>query len=121
MHLAVFVAAYWSAFLLRFGFDVPQDQVEIFTSSLGWVIGIQFGVFCLLGLFHGWWRYVTFADFATLVYASFISLCALTKATYFIQRTDLIPRGVLGINFMMTIGMLGTLRASWRMFREVFQ
>lgn len=121
MHLAVFVAAYWSAFLLRFGFDVPQNQIEIFLSSLAWVVGIQLGVFCLLGLFHGWWRYVTFADFATLGYASFLSLCALTTATYFIQPTNLVPRGVLGINFMLIIGMLGAFRASWRMFREVFQ
>lgn len=121
MHLAIFVAAYWAAFLMRFGFDVEQKYLEIFLFSVGWVVGIQMGIFCLLGLFHGWWRYVTFADFAFLVYASFISLCTLTTATYFIQPTYSIPRGVLGINFMLIIGMLGTLRASWRMFREVFQ
>ena len=121
MHLIVFVAAYWAAFLLRFGFHVPADYVAIYLASLTWVVGIQLAIFCVLGLFHGWWRYVTFADFAALVYASFISLCALTMATYFIQPTYLIPRGVLGINFMLIIGMLGALRASWRMFREVFQ
>ena len=121
MHLVVFVAAYWGAYLLRFDFDIPSNSLSLYLSSLGWVVGIQLAVFYLLGQFHGWWRYVTFADFAALIYVSFISLCALTTATYFIQPEKFIPRGVLGIDFMLIVGLLGALRASWRMFREIFR
>ena len=121
MHLVVFMAAYWGAYLLRFDFDISPNSLSLYLSSLGWVIGIQLAVFCLLGQFHGWWRYVTFADFAALIYAALISLCMLSSATYFIQPARLIPRGVLGIDFMLIVGMLGALRASWRMFREIFR
>ena len=46
----------------------------LFWSTLAWVIGLKLLVFCLLAQFHGWWRYVTFADLAALLRATIISL-----------------------------------------------
>ncbi|MBN1394773.1 MAG: polysaccharide biosynthesis protein [Pirellulales bacterium] len=120
MHLVVFAAAYWGAYLLRFGFVVSTETFTQFIVSVGWVIGIQLAVFGISGQFYGWWRYVTFADFAALLYASSIAFFAVTTVSYFIPGVH-IPRGVLGIDFMLMVGMLCSLRASWRMFREVFQ
>ena len=66
-HELVFVVAYWLAFVLRFSESrVPTESLAqylpLFWDTVGWVVGLQLLVFWLLGQFHGWWRYVTFAD-----------------------------------------------------------
>lgn len=66
VHLLVFAAAYWSAFVLRLDLPLPQADAALFWSSVGWVVGLQLLVFCFLGQFQGWWQYVTFADLANL-------------------------------------------------------
>ena len=42
-HAAVFTAAYWVAYLLRFDFSMPTDPNELahFCSTLGWVVGLN--------------------------------------------------------------------------------
>ncbi len=121
MHLVVFVAAYWSSYLLRFDFNIPPDATILHLSTLGWVVSIQLGVYCLLGQFRGWWRYVTFADFVALLIASTLSLFVLAAVNFFFRLPTQIPRGVLVIDFMLIVGILGALRSSWRMFREIFR
>ena len=117
-HAVIFAAAYWSAFLLRFDFSVSDQDFAIFRSTWGCAVGIQLMVFGLLGQFHGWWRYVTFADLIALLRASVVSLIVLASANYFFYLP--IPRGVIALDGILMVVMFGTVRASWRMFREVF-
>ena len=118
-HAVVFAGVYWLAYLLRFDFDVPAEYMTTFWSSVAWVIGLKLLVFCLLSQFHGWWRYVTFADLAALLRAATVSLFLLAAANFFMRLH--ISRGVLILDFIMTVGVLSTVRASWRMSREVLQ
>jgi len=117
-HAVIFAAAYWSAFLLRFDLAVPDKDFGIFVSTLGWAVGTQLLIFALLGQFHGWWRYVTFADLTALLRASAVSLVVLASMDYFFQLR--IPRSVPPLDAILIVAMLGAVRASWRMFREVF-
>ena len=117
-HAGVFAAAYWSAYLLRFDFVVLGKNLDAFSSTLGWAVGTQLLVFGLLGQFHGWWRYVTFADLVALLRAAAVSLVALASVNYFFQLP--IPRGIPLLDVILMVVMLGAVRASWRMFREVF-
>jgi FlaA1/EpsC-like NDP-sugar epimerase len=117
-HVVVFTAAYWSAYLLRFDFVVRDGNFETFRSTVGWAVCTQLLVFALLGQFHGWWRYVTFADLVALLRAAVVSLVALASINYFFQLS--IPRSVPLLDTIIMISMLGAVRASWRMFREVF-
>ncbi|MEN6457571.1 MAG: nucleoside-diphosphate sugar epimerase/dehydratase [Thermoguttaceae bacterium] len=121
MHVAVFAAAYFAAFLIRFEFSLSTQNSDLFFRSLGRVAGIQLAIFLLLGHLHGWWRYVTFADLTALLRASTISVCAVATVNFFFPLSEQIPRSVLVLDWLLMIGMLGALRASWRMFREVFR
>jgi FlaA1/EpsC-like NDP-sugar epimerase len=120
-HAAVFVLAYWLAYYLRFGLTLSSESLGLWWSSLGWVVGLQLLVFCLLGQFHGWWRYVTFADLTALLRASALSLCVLVATNYFFQLLLQLPRGVLLLDCILIILMLGAVRASWRMLQEMLQ
>ncbi len=121
MHLAVFAAAYWLANLIRFEFAIPPESASLFWSSLPRVAGLQLLIFFLLGHLHGWWRYVTFADLTALLRALTVSLFVLATANFFFPLSQQIPRSVLILDWMLVVGMLGAMRASWRMFREVFR
>ncbi len=83
MHAAVFGVGYWLAYLLRFDFAIPPDFMSIFWLTLCWVIGLKLLVFCLLGQFRGWWRYVTFADLTALFRAAALSLLVLARLNFF--------------------------------------
>jgi FlaA1/EpsC-like NDP-sugar epimerase len=120
-HAALFTGIYWSAYLLRFDFSVPEEDVAFYWNTLSWVLALKLAIFYLAGDFYGWWRYVTFADLAALVRAAFFSLCALVIVIYFFQHSSSIPpRLILPYDFILTILILGSLRASWRMFSEQF-
>ena len=110
---------YWLAYLLRFDFAIPSTFMEVFWITLPWVIGLKLLIFCLAGQFRGWWRYVTFADLTALFRACALSLLLLGTANFFIASRDPIPKSVVILDCIMTIALLGMVRASWRMFREV--
>jgi FlaA1/EpsC-like NDP-sugar epimerase len=119
VHGLVFAGAYWLAYFARLDFAASDLDVGVFWSTLGWVVGLKLVVFCLLGQFRGWWRYVTFADLTALLRAAVVSLLVLAAANYFGRLP--IPRGVPILDLLMTIVVIGAVRASWRMSREVLQ
>ena len=66
-HLALFGVIYWMAYQLRFGFEEwSASVVDYFWTSLLWVLAVKLLIFYVSGHYHGWWRYVTFADLAAL-------------------------------------------------------
>jgi FlaA1/EpsC-like NDP-sugar epimerase len=122
VHLVVFAAAYWVAYLLRFDFAIPADDTITFKYTIAWAVGIKLVIFCLLGHYHGWWRYVTFTDLAALLRAAALSVVIMATFNFFFVRPPCqIPRSVIILDGILVLIMLGSLRASWRMFREVFQ
>ena len=120
-HCVLFALVYWLAFLLRFDFAIPREKggMDVFWPSLGWVLGLKLSIFYASGHYHGWWRYVTFADLAALLRASALSLVALAALDHFVLAYQ-IPRAVLILDCILGIVVLGSLRASWRLFREHF-
>jgi FlaA1/EpsC-like NDP-sugar epimerase len=119
-HLVLFGAIYWIAFLLRFGFEVDASKEVYFWISLPWLLAVKLVIFYVSGHYHGWWRYVTFSDLAALMRASLFSFVVLGAADYFVVGFS-IPRGVLILDTLISIVVLGSLRASWRLAREQFR
>jgi len=119
-HLVLFLAIYYAAFTLRFEFSIPADSMTVFWASLPWVLGLKLVVFFASGHYHGWWRYVTFADLAALLRASVASLLLLAILDHFLWSYQ-VPRSILLLDCMLGIIVLGSLRASWRLFHEHFR
>lgn len=117
-HLALFGVIYWMAFQLRFGLEgVSESGVRTFQATVLWVLAVKLVVFYLSGHYHGWWRYVTFADLTALLRATLLSFVVLAVTGYFVRSLH-IPRGVLILDVLVSIVVLGSLRASWRLARE---
>lgn len=120
VHLAVFALVYWLALGLRFDFAIPPDKIDIFWRSLPWILATKVIIFFLFGHYDGWWAYVTFADLVALIRASALSLFCIVAVDHFAMDYQ-IPRAVVILDFILTIVVLGAMRASWRQFREQFR
>ncbi len=119
VHAVLFAAVYWVAYLLRFDFNVPPEQLLTYAVSVPCIVGLKIAVFYLTGHFHGWWRYVTFADLVALMRASAICFL-LVAAVSFFGPAARIPRSVVILDSILGLLVVGSLRSSWRVFREHF-
>ena len=127
-HMVIFAAVFYLAILLRFDFRPPEWVTELFLIRLPILIAVKLFLFHLCGHFHGWWRFVTFSDLTVLLRAAVFSLLALVAIDHFVDPTIIrasftddvvsyykIPRVVLLLDFMLTVLVIGVLRASWRL------
>ena len=120
VHLAVFAVVYWFAFLLRFDFAIPSSSLGLYWRTLWWVLGVKFTVFLLLRQYEGWWVHVTFSDLTAVIRASVVATFLVAACGYFFGDSHFISRGVLVIDCIGAIVVLGGLRGSWRLFHEQF-
>lgn len=118
VHLVFMVAAYGFAFLLRFDFSVPSHMQDVFLRTLPWIVVVKVVVFYRVGSFHGWWRYITFADLDQLIRATIISTTVIAMIDYFFVQSQQIPRTVLILDCGITILLFGGLRSMPRFGRE---
>lgn len=120
VHLICFAAAFLFAFLVRFDFLIPPSHMAIFWAALPWISGIKLILFCLMGNFFGWWRYVNFADLTALLRASCLSTLIIAGIDYLFINTVQIPRSVVLMDLGFTVLLFGALRSSVRFSREYF-
>lgn len=89
-HAVVLSLAYTFAWLLRFEFKIPPEQVPNITSSLPYVVGLQLLIGALFGFYRGWWRYVGISDVLRLFAGLTTALLIMMGAWY---ANDISPIG----------------------------
>jgi len=117
-HVLLFGLSLWGAFCLRFDFAVPLIMERLFWLTLPWVVLVKVVLFYWLGHFHGWWRYVTFADLSALLRDTTLSLLVIATLDYFILPS--MPRSVLILDCLLTIGFVAAARSSRRLLDQMF-
>lgn len=117
LHVVIFVFAYWTAYLLRFDFNIPPDFWKVFLATLPVVLMIKVPIFFATSHFHSWTRHIAFADLVSLAIAAFSGLICLGIVNLFLVEY-FIPRAVLLLDCAGTILCLGFFRSSWRLINE---
>ncbi len=117
VHLIVFYAVYSLAFLQRFDFRIPEKYVPLYWSTLPIILAIKLVIFYGLKNFHGWWRYVTFADLVGLVRAATVSTLVIVAVDHFAIPQQ-IPRGIVITDWGYSIVALALLRSVLRLWDE---
>ena len=117
VHAGVFAILYFAAFAFRFELPLPATAARTFQNTLPWVLALKMATFYLMGHSRIWWRHVSFADVIGLVRTVGFSLLLLAALGQFHLIPD-IPRAVLLLDALLTLTVLGGLRALWRAFRE---
>jgi FlaA1/EpsC-like NDP-sugar epimerase len=118
VHALIFGLVYRFAFEIRFDFQHSVDNEVIFWGTLPWILMIKLSLFYYFRQFH-WWRYVTFADLVALLRTGVLAYLGIVFVDYF-GFTLHIPKGVLVLDGVFGMAVLGGTRASWRLYHEGF-
>jgi dTDP-4-amino-4,6-dideoxygalactose transaminase len=101
------------AYALRFDFEIPAAYSEQCLFLLPIIAAIKVIVFYLLGGHKVFWRYATLRDF--LLGVTFSAICSvLLLLQYFVATSLYVPRGVIALDFLITLGSIGLLTVAGR-------
>src|SRR5689334_8986725 len=107
MDLVMLVAAFTFAYLLRFDFYIPRDNLLAGLRQLPYVVLIQFGALALAGVYAFIWRYVGMAEVRAFINAAYWALLPIlfiriaVPDTYHQWR---VPMSVIVVDTMLAFG-----------------
>jgi FlaA1/EpsC-like NDP-sugar epimerase len=106
------------AFLLRFDFSLPDAEWQLFTQLLAPVLIIKITIFWMMGLNHGWWRYVSIADVIDIVKANVLASSFFLLYVIFIHGQDGMPRSIFFLDCALCFTLGCGVRLATRAYRE---
>jgi FlaA1/EpsC-like NDP-sugar epimerase len=115
--------AYFLAFQLRF-FDalngMPERYSDMLWQSIAFVALGSAILFSVVGLHQKWWRYFNLGDTWSIIRASALASVLILAVFTIAQPFGAvnIPRSVLILNFLLTVGLLVAGRATVRFWHE---
>lgn len=117
LYSQVLLGSWGLSFALRFDFEVPSDFYQRMVAYAGMVVLLKVGLLYFFGQFAGLLSYFSIPDLRRLFYASG-SASACLYAAYYSHALMVAPRGVILIDFLLSLAGLAALRLGFRIFRE---
>jgi FlaA1/EpsC-like NDP-sugar epimerase len=113
--------AWYLSFWLRYNLDLPREVGWTALNVGLWVVPAQAGIFWVLGLYRGIWRYASLHDLKTIVSAvSITALCAPLIVLFLGIQANL-PRSVFLIDPILLLVFMGGSRLAYRTWKEYRQ
>jgi FlaA1/EpsC-like NDP-sugar epimerase len=122
------IVSLYLAFLLRFDFNVPENEIKLVYSLSPLIILCRLSSYYFLSFYSRLWRYSTLEDLIVIIQAVSVGSILIFVSTFFYDgfiaipkeyfRFFLIPRTVLIIDWFLLIAMIGGSRLIWRIWRE---
>lgn len=116
--LPVFAGVCVAAFLTHFNGQPSLDSQHAFMKVLLLTVVVKLAVFSRFRVFQSWNRYLTFHDLTALTCASTVSVILVVLGDLFFLSRGSLPAGVLILDWLGTIVVLGGLRSVVRFFSE---
>ena len=119
MHdIAVAIFAWYSAFLLRFNFNVPLEQMALIKKTIIMVFVVEAITSISFGLYKGTWRFASLTDLKRILASTFASSVILVSIFYIMNTEINVPRSILILNPILLILMMSGSRIIYRAFKE---
>ncbi|MDQ7781870.1 MAG: nucleoside-diphosphate sugar epimerase/dehydratase [Desulfomonilaceae bacterium] len=110
-------AGFWLSYEFRFDFDVPAFFNRERLLLLPYMAVFKLALFYVLGMHSTNWRYVGLADLPRLLLFGLIGSCALVVVRVG-SNSLIVPKGVILIDFLLTLVLVGGARVGIRFLRE---
>ena len=114
----IFALTYYFTYWLRFEGDLDHRQVDVFWSTVAWIVLVKAILFGWFRVDQGWGRFLTFEDLTTLVKAATASLLVIVIVDRFTDPDHTIPRSIYILDWGTAIATIGGARALLRMLLE---
>ncbi len=118
LHAVVFALVYWFAFSVRSEFVISGADWPTLWLTMPGIVVLKLIIFYYYGHCHRSWSSVSFSDLVALFHSATLSVLCIAAFDRLFARSIHPPRGVLLLDWAMTILVLGGLRAIGRMSRE---
>ena len=115
--LALICLAWWSAFWLRFNFDIPPEFEAVALLSTPWMLPSFFVGLAVVRVDRQVWRYIGLPELRQLGWGVLIA-GVVSAAVILMLRIQSFPRSVLLIHPLLVLVLLGAARAGWRTVNE---
>jgi FlaA1/EpsC-like NDP-sugar epimerase len=113
------IASLFFAHLVRFDFDIPQGNIDLFFKILPLVLITKLSCFFYFDLYRGMWRYTSTTDLFNIIKASGISSLVIVSIILFSPYRFLgFPRSVFLIDWCFTILSISGFRLFVRFYYE---
>lgn len=108
------------AFLLRFDFTIPPQQLDLFWECLLVVMIVKPLVFVVTGFYNSLWRYASVQDAVEIFKGVTLSSILAVSAVFFLRQFTPIPRSIFVLDWFLLFALLATSRLLWRIWRETY-
>ncbi|UFS71299.1 polysaccharide biosynthesis protein [Geomonas sp. RF6] len=119
LDVSLAAAALTFAFLLRYDFQVPPQQWEVFFQGLAVVLVAKPALFTASGMYRNIWRYASLQDayeiFKVVTFSSLFSAILIV----FLKGPFALPRSVYILDYFFLFAMVAASRLIWRLYREM--
>lgn len=109
--------AFTLAFLFRFDFSIPSDELELLKTFILPVIAAKLIIYYFAGLYRRLWRYTGVRTFITIFWSSILGTLAAIVIIFYIFRSPF-PRSVIALDGILTVVLVGGVRFISRVTRE---
>ncbi len=116
--ITVAIFAWYGAFLLRFNFDTPIEQVALIKKTILLVILLEGITSISFGLYRGTWRFASLTDLKRILLSVFTSTIIIVLMLFIINIEPNVPRSILILNPILLILMMSGSRIIYRVFKE---
>ena len=116
--ILLFGVSWYSAFLLRFNFNIPVNSMEIAVRLLPVIIIIKIIIFYYFNLYQGMWRYTSIRDLSNIIKASVASSLIIIFFIIFSRNFTGFSRSVFVIDSILTILFVSSVRVGARFYFE---
>ena len=118
LDLIIIVFSYYMAYQLRFEGPAFRYYFPIFLKSLPVIIGCKLMAFLLLGIYRGFWAYISTNDVYQYIRASVLATLASVVVITFAYRFNDFSKGIFVIDWFITSALLIGVRGSFKLFLE---
>ena len=110
--------AWYSAYLLRFNFDLPFAYKSEMWRTLIWIVPLQSVIFWHMGLYRGIWRFASVADLRRIFMAVLLAATLIPLVLWMFRVNAVVPRSVLIIDPILMLLAMGGDRLIYRLWKE---
>ena len=120
VQLLTFILAYYFAYVVRFDQLFPSEHLSGALVHLPALLLIKLAVSWRMGLFGGWWSFVSLHDLWKIARAVLFSSTAFLMYVALIAPPPLVPRSVLVLDAVFCFLILSGIRVWTRWIRETY-
>ncbi len=116
--IALILASIYGAYLLRFEFSIPSQNLALLYKALPVIILVKITSFYFFDLYRGVWRYTSIGDLFNIIKAATISSFLIISFILFMTRFEGFSRSTFVIDWCFTILLITGYRVAIRLYYE---